>query len=112
MIRIFKTLIPLFLIFSFNIEASKLLDALKTMPADQSQEFSSVDEYMQNRFKTLEQFGMPEKEIQSMKDSASSKNAYQLAVNREESVLFDDTDRDQEDEKITHVARPKNDFKS
>lgn len=69
MIRIFKTLIPLFLIFSFNIEASKLLDALKTMPADQSQEFSSVDEYMQNRFKTLEQFGMPEKEIQSMKDS-------------------------------------------
>jgi hypothetical protein len=50
--------------------------------------------------------------IQSMKDSASSKNAYQLAVNREESVLFDDTDRDQEDEKITHVARPKNEFKS
>lgn len=50
--------------------------------------------------------------IQSMKDNASSKNAYQLAVNREESVLFDDTDKDQEDEKITHVARPKNDFKS
>jgi len=47
-----------------------------------------------------------------MKDNASSKNAYQLAVNREESVLFDDTDKDQEDEKITHVARPKNDFKS
>ena len=69
MIRIFRTLIPIFLIFSFNIEASKLLDALKTMPADQSQEFSSVDEYMQYRFKTLEQFGMPEKEIQSMKDS-------------------------------------------
>ena len=69
MVRIFKALIPLLLIFSLNIEASKLLDALKMMPADQSQEFSSVDEYMQYRFETLEQNGMPEEAIQLMKDS-------------------------------------------
>ena len=69
MVRIFKTLIPLLLIFSLNIEASKLLDLVKTMPADQSQEFSSVDEYMQYRFETLEQNGMPEEAIQLMKDS-------------------------------------------
>ena len=69
MVRIFKALIPLLLIFSLNIEASKLLDPLKTMPADQSQEFSSVDEYMQYRFETLEQNGMPEEAIQLMKDS-------------------------------------------
>ena len=69
MVRIFKTLIPLLLIFSLNIEASKLLDPLKTMPVDQSQEFSSVDEYMQYRFETLEQNGMPEEAIQLMKDS-------------------------------------------
>ena len=41
-----------------------------------------------------------------MMDNSSSKNAYQLAVNREESVLFDDTDKDQEDEKISVVQRP------
>lgn len=41
-----------------------------------------------------------------MKDNSSSRNAYQLAVNREESVLFDDTEKDQEDEKITVVQRP------
>ena len=69
MVRIFKTLIPLLLIFSFDIEASKLLDPLKTMPVDQSQEFNSVDEYMQYRFETLEQNGMPEEAIQLMKDS-------------------------------------------
>ena len=69
MVRIFKTLIPLFLIFSFDIEASKFLDALKTMPVDPSQEFNSVDEYMQYRFETLEQNGMPEEAIQLMKDS-------------------------------------------
>ena len=53
MVRIFKTLIPLLVIFSFDIEASKLLDPLKTMPVDQSQEFNSVDEYMHYRFETL-----------------------------------------------------------
>ena len=39
------------------------------MPVDQSQEFNSVDEYMQYRFETLEQNGMPEEAIQLMKDS-------------------------------------------
>jgi|TARA_B110001450_G_C17479069_1_gene423438 hypothetical protein len=43
--------------------------------------------------------------IESMMDNSSSRNAYQLAVNREESVLFDDTDKDQEDEKISVVKK-------
>lgn len=43
-----------------------------------------------------------------MKDNSSSRDAYQLAVNREESVLFDDTDKEQEDEKISVVQRPEN----
>ena len=30
--------------------------------------------------------------IQEMKENTSSRNAYQLAINREESVLFDNTD--------------------
>ena len=37
----------------------------------------------------------------------SSKDAYSVAINREESVLFDETDGDHEEEKITYAARPK-----
>lgn len=48
--------------------------------------------------------------IESMMNNSSSKNAYQLAVNREESVLFDETDKSQEDEKISVVQRPSTDF--
>lgn len=44
--------------------------------------------------------------IESMVDNNNSKTAYQLAVNREESVLFDETDKDQEDVKIQAVQRP------
>ena len=69
MINKYLNSIFLLLVLSFNIEASQLLNTNKRIPSDKTQEFASVDEYMQYRFKTLEQFGMPEKEIQSMKDS-------------------------------------------
>jgi hypothetical protein len=42
-----------------------------------------------------------------MTTNSASRDAYQLAVNREESVLFDETDQDTEDEKVTYAARPK-----
>ena len=45
--------------------------------------------------------------VNQMKSNSASRDAYQLAVNREESVLFDQTDQDTEEEKITYAARPR-----
>lgn len=42
-----------------------------------------------------------------MKTNSASRDAYQLAINREESVLFDETDQDAEEEKVTYAARPR-----
>jgi hypothetical protein len=51
-----------------------------------------------------------EMRVNKMKTNSASRDAYQLAINREESVLFDETDQDTEEEKITYAARPKNGF--
>ena len=45
--------------------------------------------------------------VNQMMTNSASRDAYQLAINREESVLFDETDQDAEEDKITYAARPK-----
>ena len=37
---------------------------------------------------------------------ADNKNAYSMAINKQESVLFDETDQDKEEDKITYANRP------